>query len=166
MYHDVAGVALGDEESDGAGKLQPPPWSGVIRRRAPKIARSKRVAPRGHQIQRRILNRRLYYHAHDLLNTGVAGSRNMKDAIIRHLRRLHLHRQQHQAATLLAHPNHFAHGDGGLNRVAKKHNQKQSAPASKAGLARPAECLTPIDPLSHRNLIIDRRRTLHLQPSD
>lgn len=60
MYHDVAGVTLGDKESDDVGNL------------------------------------------------------DIKDAIIRHLRRLHLYRQQHRTTMLLAHPNHLTHGGGGL----------------------------------------------------
>lgn len=42
MNHYVDGVTLGDEESDGVGKLQLSALPGVIRGRAPKIARSKR----------------------------------------------------------------------------------------------------------------------------
>lgn len=42
MDHHVDGVTLGDEEFDGVGKLQLPALPGVIRRKAPIIARSKR----------------------------------------------------------------------------------------------------------------------------
>ena len=69
MYHDVAGVTLGDKESDDVGNL------------------------------------------------------DIKDAIIRHLRRLHLYRQQHRTTMLLAHPNHLTHGGGGLNDPIGKHDR-------------------------------------------
>ena len=70
MYHDVAGVTLGDKESDDVGSL------------------------------------------------------NIKDAIIRHLRRLHIYRQQRRTTVLLAHPNHLTHGVGGLNDPIGKHDRE------------------------------------------
>lgn len=42
MHHDANGVSLGNEESDGAGKLQLPALAGFDAARGAKIAQSKR----------------------------------------------------------------------------------------------------------------------------
>ena len=83
----------------------------------------QKVAPCGHQIQRHIPNRRLFRHAHNSLHPILVGSLHIKDAIIRHLRRLHLYRQQHRTTMLLAHPNHLTHGGGGLNEPIGKRDR-------------------------------------------
>ena len=121
MDHDVDGVALGDEESDGVGKLQLPALAGSDTAESAKNRAVQKVAPRSQQIRRRILNRGLFHHAHNLLHPIIVGSRNIKEAIIRHLRRLHLHRQQHRTAMLLAHPNHLTHDDVGRNSAIRKY---------------------------------------------
>lgn len=65
-----------------------------------------------------------FHHAYNLLHPTIVGSLHIKNAAIRHLRRLHFHRQQHRTAMLLVHPNHLTHGGGGVNNVTKKHDDK------------------------------------------
>lgn len=114
-------MALGDEESDGVGKLQLPTLAGSNTAQGAKNRAVQKVAPRGHQIRRRVLDRRLFHHAHNLLHPIIVGDLHIKDAIIRHLRRLHLHGQQHRTAMLLAHPNHLTHDDVGRNSAIQKY---------------------------------------------
>lgn len=83
----------------------------------------QKAATGSHQIRRRIPNRRLIHHAHNLLHPIIVGSLHIKDAIIRHLQRLHLYRQQHRTTMLSAHPNHLPHGRGGLNSPIGKHDR-------------------------------------------
>lgn len=123
MDHNVDGVTLGDEESDGVGKLQLPALAGSDTAESAKNRAVQKVAPRNHQIQRHILNRSLFHHVHNLLHPIIVGSLNIEDAIIRHLRRLHLHRQQHGTTMLLAHPNHLTYG-GGLNDQTGKRDRE------------------------------------------
>lgn len=124
MDHNVDGVTLGDEESDGVGKLQLPALAGSDTAESAKNRAVQKVAPRNHQIQRHILNRSLFHHVHNLLHPIIVGSLNIKDAIIRLLRRLHLYRQQHRTTMLLAHPNHLTHGGGGPIDQTGKHDRE------------------------------------------
>ena len=124
MDHNVDGVALGEEESDGVGKLQLPTLAGSNTPESAKNRAVQKVAPRGRQIRRRVLDRRLFHHAHNLLQPIIVGNLNIKDAIIRHLRRLHLDRQQHRTTMLLVHPNHLTHGGGWLNDPIGKHDRE------------------------------------------
>ena len=121
MDHNVDGVALGEEESDGVGKLQLPTLAGSNTPESAKNRAVQKVAPRGRQIRRRVLDRRLFHHAHNLLHPIIVGSLHIKDAIIRYLRRLHLHRQQHRTAMLLTHPNHLTHDDVERNSAIRKY---------------------------------------------
>ena len=121
MDHNANGVTLEEEESDGAGKLHLPTLAGSGTAESAKNRTVQKVAPRGHQIRRRVLDRRLFHHAHNLLHPIIVGGLHIKDAIIRHLRRLHLHRQQHRTAMLLAHPNHLTHDDVGRNSAIRKY---------------------------------------------
>ena len=121
MDHNVDGVTLGDEESDGVGKLQLPALAGSDTAESAKNRAVQKVAPRSQQIRRRILNRGLFHHAHNLLHPIIVGSRNIKEAIIRHLRRLHLYCKQHRTAMLLTHPNHLTHDDVGRNSAIRKY---------------------------------------------
>ena len=93
MDYDVAGVPLRDQEIDGVGKLHLPTLAGSNTAQGAKNRAVQKVAPRGHQIRRRVLDRRLFHRAHKLLHPIIVGSLHIKDAIIRHPRRLHLHRQ-------------------------------------------------------------------------
>ena len=121
MDHNVDGVALGEEESGGVGNLRLPTLAGSDTAESAKNRAVQKVAPRGHQIRRRILDRRFFHHDHNLLHPIIVGGLHIKDAIIRHLRRLHLHRQQHRTAMLLAHPNHLTHDDVGRNSAIRKY---------------------------------------------
>ena len=121
MDHNVDGVALGEEESDGVGKLQLPTLAGSNTPESAKNRAVQKVALRGRQIRRRVLDRRLFHYAHNLLHPIIVGGLHIKDAIIRHPRRLHLHRQQHRTAMLLAHPNHLTHDDVERNNAIRKY---------------------------------------------
>lgn len=123
MDPDLDGMVLGDEESDDVGKLQLPALAGSNTAESTKNRAAQKVAPRGHQIRRRIPNRRFFHHAHNLPHPIIVGSLHIKDVIIRHLRRLHLHRQQQRTTMLLAHLNHLTHGGGGLNDPIGKHDR-------------------------------------------
>ena len=59
MHHDVAGMALRDEQIDGVSKLQLPALTGSDTAEGAKNRAVQKVAPRVYQIRRRILNRRL-----------------------------------------------------------------------------------------------------------
>ena len=121
MDHNVDGVPLGEEESDGVGKLRLPTLAESNTAESAENRAVQKVAPRSQQIRRCILNRGLFHHAHNLLHPIIVGSLHIKDAMIRHLRRLHLHRQQHRTAMLLAHPNHLTHDDVGRNSAIRKY---------------------------------------------
>ena len=54
MDHDVDEVTLGDEENDVVGKLQLPAPAGSNTPEGAKNRAVKKVAPRGHEIQRRL----------------------------------------------------------------------------------------------------------------
>lgn len=58
MHHDANGVSLGNEESDGAGKLQFSAFAGSDMAKSAKNRAAQKVAPRGHHIRRRTFNRR------------------------------------------------------------------------------------------------------------
>ena len=101
-----------------------PALAGSITAESTKNRTVQKAATGSHQIRRRILRRKLFHHAHNLLHPIIVGSLNIKDAIIRHLRRLHLDRQQHRTTMLLVHPNHLTHGGGGLNDPIGKHDRE------------------------------------------
>ena len=124
MDYNTNWVSLEEEESDGAGKLQLPTLAESNTAESAKNRAVQKVAPRVHQIRRRIPKRRLFHQARNLFDLIIVGSRIIESALVRHLRRLRLHHQQHRTTTLLSHPNHLTHGGGGLNDPTGKRDRE------------------------------------------
>ena len=122
MDHDVDGVPLGNEQIDGVGKLQ---LSALPRLDA---AKDIKIA---HFFGQRPVDTKF---DGDSSATGVStihvffspDLRRKSQHQIRHISAPAAARPppQHQTVTLLADPNHLAHGDGELNSVVRKHNHK------------------------------------------